>query len=366
MTVQYSGRSNRPRYACTRSYTDYGQALCQGLCGLVLDELIGSLVLRALEPAALELSLAAAADLQREQERLEQHWQQRLERAGYECDRAARQYHATEPENRLVTRELEKRWEQALVEQRGVREAYDRFRRQASSAALSDEDRERLRSLAGDIPALWHSAQTTAAQRKTIVQHLIERVVVTAPAHCELADVSVHWAGGFVSHHELTRPVARYEQMGHYAQLWQRIVTLRYQKRSSSQIAEQLNAEGFRPPKRRWTFNAAMVRQIRSRRGQTRTRACSHHPDADQWWFADLARALALPHPTLYSWMRRGWVNARKLQIGQGQGRWLLWADAEELDRLRRLRASPKGWYNQPQAADLTRPKPWPSEVSKL
>ena len=42
------------------------------------------------------------------------HWQLRRERARYEVERAARQYQACEPENRLVARELERRWEESL------------------------------------------------------------------------------------------------------------------------------------------------------------------------------------------------------------------------------------------------------------
>ena len=52
------------------------------------------------KPAALELSLAAAGQIQEERERLHHHWKHRLERARYETDRAARQYHAVEPEIR--------------------------------------------------------------------------------------------------------------------------------------------------------------------------------------------------------------------------------------------------------------------------
>jgi DNA invertase Pin-like site-specific DNA recombinase len=356
MSVQYRPRdNNRVRYVCSRACSDYGQPLCQSVCGRTLDQLVGTLVLKVLEPAALELSLAAAQDLQREQQRLEHHWQQRLERAEYQCDRAARQYHAAEPENRLVARELEKRWEAALLEQRDVQEACDRFRREQPTM-LSDEDRESLRCLAQDIPALWRSVHTTAAERKTVVRHLIERVVLTAPAQSELADVGVHWAGGFVSHHELTRPVARYEQLRDYPRLNRRIVELRGQKLTSKRIAEQLNAEGWHPPKRRATFNAGMVRSISSRRHRATARPVPYELKPGEWWFADLAHRLQLPHPTLYSWMRRGWVNARRLDLGP-QGRWLLWADEDELDRLRRLRDCPRSWHSQRHAADLTRPK---------
>jgi hypothetical protein len=53
--------------------------------------------LRVLEPAALEVSFEVAANVEAERKRLEEHWQQRLERARYEADRAHRQYNAVEP-----------------------------------------------------------------------------------------------------------------------------------------------------------------------------------------------------------------------------------------------------------------------------
>jgi hypothetical protein len=294
---------------------------------------------------------------------LDQHWRQRLERARYDADRAARQYHTAEPENRLVARELERRWEQSLAQQREVEEAYARFLHE-QPPELNQADHAAVRALSTDIPALWHSPQTTAAERQQIVRHLIERVVLTAPPEQEVADVAVHWAGGFVSRHQLVRPVARYEQLRDYDRLAKRIAGLRQQKHTSAQIADMLNAENWRPPKRRATFNAGMVRSIFYRRNRATVRPVAYDLKPGEWWFGDLAHVLQLPHPTLYTWMRRGWVNARRLDIGQG--RWVLWADEQEIDRLHRLRACPKSWHNQPQAADLTRPKPWPNGSSKV
>jgi hypothetical protein len=194
------------------------------------------------------------------------------------------------------------------------------------------------------------------------VRHLIEQVAVTvSPDHSQHVDVAVRWAGGFTSRYALTRPVARYDQLDNYPQLLARILELRRQKRTAAQIAEQLNREGFHPPKRRATFNAGIIRQLLSRQGRfgRRPKAVeSYRLGPDEWWFTDLARHLQMPNPTLYRWLRRGWVHARQLPVARG--RWILWADAEELDRLRRLRRCPRSWWNQPQAAALTQPKPRP------
>jgi hypothetical protein len=354
LLVSY-GKSGQPRYSCHRNYIDYGEPMCQSLAGRRLDELIARQVLCVLDPASLELSLSASADIQRERDEQAKHWQQRLERVRYEKDRASRQYHAVEPENRLVARELEKRWEQSLLEERALQDAHDRFKRQ-QPAELTDADREMIRSLAQDIPRLWHSGYTTSADRQSIVRHLIERAVITPQSDSEAVDVAIHFAGGFISHHELRRAVARYAQMHDYPQLLDRAQELALQKRSAPQIAEQLNREGWRPPKRRDTFNGSMVRHLLWRQGLRGIRPRSKSNDLlgqEEWWFNDLARALDVPQPTLYSWRRRGWVHAR--QLPGPQGHWIMWADGDELDRLRRLRSSPRGW---PQAAELTTPKP--------
>ena len=104
MMVRYSGAGNRHSYTCAREAADHAEPICQSLPGPGLDGLIAGRVLAAVEPAALEASLAAVAGVERERSELARHRRLRRERAGYEVDRAARQYQACEPENRLVGR----------------------------------------------------------------------------------------------------------------------------------------------------------------------------------------------------------------------------------------------------------------------
>jgi hypothetical protein len=118
MLVRYAGARGRYSYTCARGAADHAEPVCQSLSGPALDGLVADRVLAAVEPAALEASLAAVAEVERERSELARHWRLRRERAGYEADRAARQYQACEPENRLVGRELERRWEEALRAQR--------------------------------------------------------------------------------------------------------------------------------------------------------------------------------------------------------------------------------------------------------
>jgi len=348
---------NQPRYTCARHATEYGDPVCQSLAGAAIDALVARQVLTVLEPATVELSLSAGRDVEHQRAQIDQQWQHRLERARYQTDRAARQYHAVEPENRLVARELESQWEHCLAEQRTTEEQYDRFRRQRP-AQLSESERQEIRALSSDIPRLWNDPRTTHADRQALVRHLVDQVTVSVVGDSQHVDVTIHWAGGFSSHHTLVRPVARYEQLDNYESLLSRILELRDQKRTAAQIAKQLNREGYRPPKRRATFNEGIVRQLisRRRRAARRPRAMDSRALAqNEWWMTDLCRHLQMPQPTLYSWIRRGWVNARQLPVAGG--RWIVWADADELDRLGCLHRCPRTWHSQPQAAALTRPK---------
>jgi hypothetical protein len=320
--------------------------------------LVAAQVLAVLEPAALELSLAAADDLEQERARLHRNWQQQVERARYEAERARRQYDAAEPENRLVVRELERRWEEALKEQRRLEEDYARSRR-SEGAGLSDREREQIRSLARDMPALWRAPATTAADRQRIVRLLVKEVVAAVRGESEWVDVAIHWAGGSSSRHELVRPVRRYEQMADYGRLMERIDELRAAGHPLAAVAAQLNREGFHPPKRSATFTGTILSGLLAKRGRTgpRPRAVEavDAMDEHEWLLSDLARKLGMPQVTLHRWIRVGWVHARKLPTPGGH--WVIWADADELDRMTRIRRCPRGWSDEETFDHLIKPK---------
>jgi Recombinase zinc beta ribbon domain/Recombinase len=168
MTAHYNNNGHQARYVCIAMKSNYGEPSCQSLAAAPVDALMTRLVLQALEPAALEASLALATDLEAERAGLDLHWQQRLERAAYEVERARRQYNACEPENRLVARSLERAWEEALAEQARLEADYDRVRRERLTAPSAAE-LGAIRKLAQDLPTLWNAATTTQEDRQTII-----------------------------------------------------------------------------------------------------------------------------------------------------------------------------------------------------
>jgi len=361
MLVGY-GNTNAKRtlsYRCLRNAIDYGEAKCQNLSGAVLEAMVVDRLLQAVSPASLELSLAATKDIEHERKQLDDHWQQRLTRSRYEVEQARKQYTAVDPEHRLVARELERRWDESLRGDDQLQTDYARFQ-QDSPTQLSPDEREQILALAEDLPSLWHADSTTPEDRQTIARLLLEQVTVTIEGNTDRVDVELRWTGGFVSRHALTRPVQTYEQLSNFDELVARVDALRTERKTLAEIAVMLNAEGFHPPKRTHQFTKGILSRFLRERGVRigplpRSVTSEQHLEMDEWWLANLAAELSMPIATLHRWQRVGWVTSRK--IAEAGGRWSIYADANELDRLRRLRNSPRGWP-QPYPTELITPKP--------
>lgn len=358
MLVRYGGANHRPWYGCVRGATDYAEPLCQSLSGAVLDDLAARRILAAVQPAALEASLAAVAEVERERAELTRHWQLRLERTRYESERASRQFHACEPENRLVARELERRWEEALRQQRQLEEEFARWQR-TTATRLSASDRDAIRRLAADLPAVWQGETTTPADRQRIARLLLERVEVTVDKQSEQVDVRLHWAGGSVETQRLQRPVSRYELQTDYPRLVQRLRELCQARFSSAAIASRLNREGFRPPKRTTRFTGSMVLRLTSHLGLMRRERHGSLSglEKNEYRPTGLARKLGVSRDTVRRWLRVGWLNVRR----DADGHHIIWADAAELRRLRELHGLPRTWANRTRLAKLKKPKERPA-----
>jgi len=349
------------RYSCQRDAIDYGAAPCQSLSGKALESFVVERLLQAVSPASLELSLAASKDIERERKQLDDHWQQRLVRSHYEVEQARKQYAAVDPEYRLVARELERRWDESLRAEEQLKADYSRFQ-QSCPTQLTPHEREQILVLSRDLPTLWHSPTTSPEDRQTVARLLLEQVIVTVEGNTDRIDVELRWVGGFVSRHTLSRPVQTYEQLSNYKELVARIDELRARRKTLSVIAATLNAEGFHPPKRSLYFTALILSNFLRDRGVRsgplpRSVTDERHLQADEWWLADLAAKLLMPIATLHRWQRVGWVISRK--VAAAGGRWAIYADADEMLRLCRLRDAPRWPSCSP---ELTTPKPNPNE----
>lgn len=339
-----------PFYLCNGD-SEHGQkSHCPGLSASSIDAIVRQQVLQALEPSALELSLHAIEDEMNERRRLDQNWEQRLERAQYEADRAERQYKAVDPENRLVARSLEQQWEESLRSHRRLQDDYDRFVA-TRPPQLSAGERARITALSQAIPDLWSATETTNADRKKIVRCVVDRIVVHVVRDSNQAQAEIHWQGGFLSRVPLRRCVRGYQQMDDYEQLWERITALQKRGFSADKIARTLNSEKFVTPKNK-SFSTHQVMSLLKRKGHGSFQEAKKLA-ANEWTLHHLADELGLAIETLRGWAKHGWVVYRQTPINRLV---IIWADESELDRLRRLaKRTRKGNVRHPY--ELTTPK---------
>ncbi len=164
---------------------DYAEPVCQSLSGQCLDTFIRQQILAALQPPRWNCIWPRRSMSSRSVSDCINNAGKNVSGLDTRPSGRARQYQAVEPENRLVARELERRWEAAIQKQQQVQEDYERFCR-SQPATLSAAEREQIRALANDIPALWDGESTSPADRQQIVRFLLEKIVISvqgAPAN---------------------------------------------------------------------------------------------------------------------------------------------------------------------------------------
>lgn len=197
--------SNQPAYVCQGAQTTYGEPLCQNFMVPHIDQAVAPVFLAAVAPARLQTALATMAEVTEQRQQLSRQWQQRLERAGYEADLARRRYEQVDPDNRLVAAELEQRWEEKLQVLDNLTQAWRDVQAQEVQP-LSEADKELIRQLATDLPALWQADTTTFAERKRLLRCLVQDVTLDARSKPGFSLIYIRWHTGATTIVEAERP----------------------------------------------------------------------------------------------------------------------------------------------------------------
>lgn len=145
------------------------------------------------QPLGIEAALTAMKNLEREHSEKRLQLDNALEQARFEAARAYRQYDASDPENRLVTAELERRWNERLVAVRSLEDEISRLNID-QTPAFSSADRERLLLLGEDLSRAWNNPEVANETRKKIVRLLIAEIVVDITE--STIALIIHWQGG--------------------------------------------------------------------------------------------------------------------------------------------------------------------------
>jgi DNA invertase Pin-like site-specific DNA recombinase len=272
MVVQYKKGT---RYLCNYLRQQYQVPVCQNLPADPIDVHVVQAFFDVLSPVELDLYSQAVAALRQDDAQMRQAQQQQLQRLRYQAQLAERQFHQADPDNRLVTAELERRWEAALREvQQAEAQVQAAPQQPEVPEALSSEEKEAFLRAGQDIPELWRQGRLSPQQQKAFLRCLIDKVVVHRSAPDTLA-VRIVWRGGETTTTALPVTVGSLARLSFAADMEQEILRLAQEGRSDEDIATLLSAKGYRSTKQAAVLSST-VRLVRLRHRLFRQRSQSH------------------------------------------------------------------------------------------
>ena len=300
MSVAYHRRHGVevPDYRCMRTAIADGTAPCASVTGATIDAAIEELLLDTLTPLALEVALSVEAELATRADEADALRRSHVERARHGAELARRRYLAVDPDNRLVADTLEADWNDALRQLRDAEEHYERASSEAK-AALSEEHKARIRSLASDFPTLWSDPATPQRERKRMVRLLLEDVTIHKTDKISLG---VRFRGGQTTRLTIPIPLTSWQLRQTNADTLAMLDRL-LDGHTDAQAAEALNAAGHRSGSGK-AFTPRIVLDLRRSNGlpshleRLRSRG--------MLTITELAERLGVHPSTIKAWHRAG------------------------------------------------------------
>ena len=201
LSVGYGKGSSR--YYCHGRTHLHGGKLCISFGALRVDESVSAEVLRQIQPMGVEAALSAIEARESETNDVRRQVELALEQARYESNRAQRQYHAVDPENRIVAAELERLWNERLLVVRQLETKLQQVDTQ-HLPPLSQEERAQLLALGSDLERAWKHPAATAETRKRILRAVIIEIVARLEGN--EVHLVLHWQGGDHSELKVHKP----------------------------------------------------------------------------------------------------------------------------------------------------------------
>jgi DNA invertase Pin-like site-specific DNA recombinase len=332
-----------PTYECSGRADKLTTPSCRTIAAFTVDDAVAGAVLGALTAEQVALALSAADEVTSRHQRAGRAAELAVERARYDADRAERAFTAVEPENRMVARTLETRWEARLAELAEAEQALE-----AATEVLPPlPGRAELEELAADLPGLWHDPGTGNKDRKRLLRTLIADVTLLPEPDKAKARIGIRWHAGATDELRVSRAAhpgtARRSPSP-------AIETVRRLGPSTptAELAGQLNAAGLRTGNGR-PFDVKAVQWIRHAYNIP-----APEPYADsEVSVAGAAGKLGCSAGVIYYWIKNGQLTTRR---GPGNRLCIAWDTATETACRERIAAS---GHLSP-AARRTRPRKTP------
>jgi len=290
---------DRPSYDCSHSRSNHTKTPgCRAVVASIIDAAVAKRLFAAVAPEQIALALAAAEEVTARRERSTRALELQVERARYEAARAERAFHCCEPENRLVARSLEQRWEEKLVAL-GEAEASLATSRAAAAPLPPRVD---LVALASDLPRLWAAPTTSPKDRKRLLRTLVADVTLISEPGPRVR-VGIRWRTGATEELVVFRSGSRRTPAAAIE------LVHRLSECSDEELVTMLAAEGLATGAGR-PFNVAAVRWMRY----------AHHIPAPprsllapgELTVAEVAARLDVADDVVYYWISCGQLDARR------------------------------------------------------
>ena len=298
MCVQYKGGT---QYLCNHLKQQTGAPVCQRIGGDAIDDAVVSWFFESLSVAEIDVAAAALKSTDAAHAQVVTAHQQQVERLRYESQLAERQFMQSDPENRLVTNELERRWEVSLRELKSAEEELDRLRQDAPSYIIPEDLLEVLRDVGPRLPELWHAKLLSDAQKKALLRSLIDKVVIHRLAPDQV-QTRVVWRGGATTSDVVRVTVGKFAWLSGAAEMEATIKRMPEEGHSDAAIAEHLTAAGHRSPRADKVLEST-VRLTRLRLGILRTAHQSHPRRVEGF--------LTIPQLAKKLGVKRWWISDR-------------------------------------------------------
>jgi DNA invertase Pin-like site-specific DNA recombinase len=331
----------RPSYECSSHRDRLTMPACRSVAAATVDDAVAGQLLDALTPGQVALALSAADEVAGRHQRVSRASELAVERARYDADRAERAFSQVEPENRLVARSLEARWEARLAALAEAEQALDAAR----DALPPLPGRAELEKLAADLPALWHAPATSSKDRKRLLRTLIADITLLPEPDQAKVRIGIRWHTGATDELCAARaihPGTARRSPSPAVEMVARLGPVT----PAAELAGQLNAAGLTTGNGR-PFDVKAVQWIRHAYHIPAPAACADGEVS----VAEAARRLGCSTSVIYYWIDAAQLDARR---GPGNRLCITWNDRIEAACRRRIARS----GHLTPASRRTRPRP--------